>query len=102
MSNFIADCIQGDALMTDIDNYIDSWHDGDSELSLHEFLGMSRKEYALYLEDEIYLASIITAHRSNLNIVPVMQAVLKMAARSDDSTKAKKLQKWLENEKLWD
>ncbi|MBE5318739.1 hypothetical protein IM793_06215 [Pedobacter sp. MR2016-19] len=102
MSNFIADCIQGDALMTDIDDYVDSWHDGNSDLSLHEFLGMSRKEYALYLEDEMYLASIITAHRSNLDIVPVMLAELRMAARSDDPTKAKKLQKWLENENLWD
>lgn len=62
MFNFIENCINGDALIYEIDDYIDSWHNSDSSLELHEFLGMSLKEYALYLEDESYLPCIITAH----------------------------------------
>jgi hypothetical protein len=102
MSNFINDCIHGYALMSEIDDYIDGWHDSDSGLSLHEFLGMTEKEYALYVQDDVYLASIITAHRDNINIVPLMARELKMAARSDDAAKAKQLQQWLDREKLWE
>lgn len=102
MSNFIEDCINGDALMSDIDDYIDTWHESDSEFSISDFLGMTRKEYALFVEDESYLGSIISAHKNKQNIVHIMRDQLSMVARSDDFNKSKKLQKWLENEKLWD
>ena len=42
MSNFIIDCINGDALMYEVDDYIDKWHDGDSDLPLHDFLCMTK------------------------------------------------------------
>ena len=102
MSNFIEDCIAGNALMSEIDDYIDLWHESDSQLSLNDFLGMTQKEYALYVEDESYLATIITAHKKNEKIITVMREHLALAARSDDSAKAKRLQKWLESENLWD
>lgn len=102
MSNFIKDCIAGDALMSDIDDYIDSWHESDSDLSLSEFLGMSPEDYQLYVEDAAYLATIITAHKRGEKIFTVMREHLALAARSDDSAKAKRLQKWLESENLWD
>jgi hypothetical protein len=31
--------------ITGVDDRIDAWHDGDSKLPLHEFLGMSREEF---------------------------------------------------------
>jgi len=102
MSNFINDCILGVTLMTEINDYIESWHESDSDFSLYEFLGMSKKEYALFVEDETYLGSIITAHKNQVDIVPMMKEEFKMAARSDDAGKAKQLQKWLANEKLWE
>jgi len=35
-------------------NAVDDWHSGDLELGLpiHEYLGLSEKQYALYVEDE--------------------------------------------------
>jgi hypothetical protein len=102
MSNYIEDCITGDALMSEIYDYIDQWHEGDSKLSISEYLGMSEKEYFLFVENDSYLPSIITAHKTDKNIVTVMQEYLKMAARSDDPNKTKNLQQWLENEGLWD
>lgn len=103
MSDFIKDCIEGYALMTEIDDYIDAWHQSDSDLALHDFLGMTRKEYALFIEDNNYLASIITAHKSGQNIVSVIHRLfVPLAARSSDSTKTVQLRKWLKNEKLWD
>lgn len=63
--NFIKDCIVGAALLTEIHDYIDLWHEGDSDLPLSDFLGMTTSEYALFLKDESYLANIITEHKKH-------------------------------------
>lgn len=103
MSNFIQDCINGDALLSEIDNYIEEWHkDTSSEVPLHTFLGMTKREYALYLEDELYLASIITAHKDGVNIESIINSQLAMVARSDNQAKSARLERWLKNEGLWD
>lgn len=36
--------------LDDIDDYIDSWHDGDSKLTLHEYLGLTWEQYKKYVE----------------------------------------------------
>lgn len=100
MSNFIIDCINGDALLSDVNDYIDKWHENDTGLPLHEFLGMRKKEYILFIEDENYLGSIIRAHKSDKNIESIIQDEIAIAARSDDTIKYGKLQKWLESEGL--
>lgn len=102
MSNFILNCINGDALLSEIDDYIDLWHESDSELSIHEFLGMTKKEYSLFVDDEQYLASIITANKENIDIRVVIESQLAMAARSDSQAKSEKLLRWLKSEGLWD
>ena len=102
MSNFILNCINGDALLSEIDDYIDLWHDGESEISLHEFLGMTKKEYALYMEDEQYLATIVTARKEEGDIKQIIKSQLAMAARSDNQAKSERLQKWLMKEGLWE
>ncbi len=73
MSNFIEDCISGDALLSEIDDYIDKWHDGNSKLPLHDFLGMTLKEYTAFVADEEILPLIVTAHREgrDFNLVLV-------------------------------
>lgn len=102
MSNFIIDCINGDALMSDVNDYIDKWHESDSSLPLHDFLGMSKKEYMLFVEDENYLGNIITAHKFDKNVESIIRNEMAIAARSDDAVKSRRLQKWLESEGLWD
>lgn len=32
---------------------MDKWHDGESKLSLHEFLGMTEEEYSVWVEFDI-------------------------------------------------
>lgn len=102
MSNFISDCISGDALSFEIDDYIDSWHEGDTSIPIHEYLGMTKSEYALYVEDESYIPLIITAHKERTSVKYLVQNQLAMAARSDSSQKSKRLEKWLRNEGLWE
>ena len=101
MSDFIKDCINGDALLSEIDNYIDNWHNSDLDIPLHTFLGMTKKEYVLFVEDETYLGIIVTSHRNNQNIDEIIESQIALAARSDNHAKAKRLEKWLKDEGLW-
>lgn len=102
MSNFITDCINGDALTSDVDNYIEMWHKGDGEMPLYAFLGMSKREYNLFIQDETYLAWIISAHMEGKVIEDFVKNHIAMVARSDSHAKSERLQRWLQQEDLWD
>ena len=67
MSNFIQNCLNGNALLDEIDDYIDRWHSGDSDMPLHTYLGMSREEYASWIESPDNLIYIVAAHRCGTN-----------------------------------
>jgi hypothetical protein len=102
MSDFITDCINGDALISEVDDYVDRWHENGGGISLHEYLGMTKSEYALFVEDEDYLGLIISARVNNTTIENIVNEELAMAARSDDPAKSRKLEQWLTKKKLWD
>ena len=59
MSNFIEDCLSGKATPSDVDKYVAAWHDGDSVLELREYLGLTPKQYELWLNDSTILDFII-------------------------------------------
>lgn len=101
MYNFIQGCIRGEFLLEEVDDFIDEWHDGDSDQPLHKYLGMSKEEYSLFVEDEVYLAIIVTAHKENKDIKTIVENQIAIAARSDDHAKSERLEKWLKNEGLW-
>lgn len=102
MANFIMDCLNGDALITEVNDYIDVWHDSeDEEMPLYQFLGMTKKEYELFVMDENYLGVIITAHKENSNVVSLMQQTSRFAARSNNSETTEAIERWLKNEELW-
>ena len=48
--SFIELCIGGDVSPSDIDRFVREWHEGDSEKSLAEYLGMTDEEYASWVE----------------------------------------------------
>ena len=102
MSNFIIDCINGDALISEIDDYVDRWHEETNNSSLEDFLGMSKKEYSLYLESDEYLPFIIRAHKEGQSIAKIMSESFSLVARSENAEKSKKIIAWLKREGLWD
>lgn len=104
MSNFIQDCILGDALPEEVDDYVDAWHSKDTDVQLHRFLGMTRSEYSLWVEDPSILPLIITAHRLGKNVAELIEETeaLPLAARASDPAKARKLLKWLKKNGLWE
>lgn len=102
MANFIIDCLNGDALITEINDYIDVWHDSeDEDMPLHQFLGMTKREYELFVMDENYLGVIITAHREETAVFSLMQQQYHFAARSNNARKTEAIERWLKQEELW-
>lgn len=64
--NFIQDCINGLANPIDIDDYIDIWHESDSDKKIYEFLGMEFSEYSRFVKDDRCLLEIIGTYKNNL------------------------------------
>ena len=104
MSDFITDCLTGDALLEEIDDYIDNWHDSQSELSLQDFLGMTTCEYGSWVANPSCLPWIVIARRHSTPFTEISQESLAktIAARSSNSGHAKDLIDWLKNRGLWE
>jgi len=66
--NFIKLCLAGDVLENEIDDFVDSWHDGKAgkNQELYEFLGMSWKEYSMWAIKPSILAFILSAHKKHI------------------------------------
>ena len=70
MSNFIQKCLSRETAPEEIDDFIDQWHANPGRQSLHEFLGMSRDEYARWLADAASLPAIINSRKYSENNAP--------------------------------
>lgn len=47
----------------DIDDWVERWHDGDSKLQLHEFLGMTWEEYGNFALAPACLPHLVETRR---------------------------------------
>lgn len=63
---FISQCINGDADLDDINDFIEKWHLSNSKQPLHEFLGMTFEEYSIWVEKPSYLPYIINAKKFDI------------------------------------
>jgi len=61
--SFFERYLNGEVRADDIDDYVDAWHAHPNHQELHEFLGMSKEEYAAWLRDPEDLAEIARARR---------------------------------------
>lgn len=63
--NFIALCVAGAATADQIDSFVARWHRNEAgqDQELHEFLGMSDKEYADWIKDAHTIPGIIAARK---------------------------------------
>src|SRR4051794_8008594 len=90
--------LAGRALWTDIDDFVGHWHEGDSEEALHEYLGLTWDEYALWGEKPQSLRLIIAARRRETSVYELAQNVheYSLAARGGLSdSEARAVQQWL-------
>lgn len=63
MATFRQKCLQGEAVIEQLDDYIDDWHKSSSPVSLADFLGFTDDEYALWLSKPGVLAQIVADAR---------------------------------------
>lgn len=94
--------LRGEALMQDIDDFVDRWHDtpddsAASALSLAEFLGMTAEEYQLWVEHPAALRYIAAARKAEQPIAAVLESrdQFGLAARAGDQGEAEGLLHWL-------
>ena len=73
MSNFIQECLSGTARFADIDTYVERWHQRNSDKSIHDFLGLTLREYSLWVENPEALSKIVTARHTGANIDDLLQ-----------------------------
>ena len=104
MSNFINDVINADAILDEIDDYIEKWHDSDESCSVYEYLGMTEEEYLLWVENDFYLKYIVSAHEKNISINEYLKEVYtsNLVARSSSPEEAKKIYDWLKEKGMID
>lgn len=86
MSNFIDQCLQGDAIITDIDDYVESWHkDTSNTQEVFEYLGMNFFEYQLWVEKPESLKFILSARMKNVSVQSLFtESRNAIAARAQD------------------
>lgn len=99
---FIRRALEGDIVDpdTEIDDAIDDWHEGGTEMELHEWLGMSLEEYGLFVERPEALRFVIAAHHSNRDVFDLIQIAdsdecLALAARGASREDLDSIRKWL-------
>lgn len=98
-TSFIDKCISGDALLDEVDDYIDFWHEDSTfeSVELYEYLGMTWSEYSLWMTTPSALNSIVNARRNghSLENAPVsdMQALVTRAASPEE---AQHVMDWLD------
>jgi hypothetical protein len=100
--SFIELCLKGNALMEEIDDYVERWHNGVEKVSLRDFLGMSKSEFSLWINDPDVLPYIIFSRREERPFVQVVNdnyySNARLAARSDQAQKIRLLKDWLERQ----
>lgn len=66
MTTFVEACLRGDVAPAAIYNYVDAWHEANTELPLPEYLGFCAEEYEAWLERPAVLAAILAARRDGI------------------------------------
>jgi len=65
--NFMEKCLNGEALVDDIDDYVEAWHNGaDPGMSLREFLGLTKEEHADWVHDSDAIRTAILARKNGI------------------------------------
>ncbi len=97
---FIDCCLAGEALVTDIDDFVDAWHESNDSRPLSEYLGMTREEYELWAPSPELLKPIIHARKTGKPLVEALELreFYGVAARAPSRSEAQKILRWLEEE----
>lgn len=99
---FVDDVLAGRSIVSEIDDYIDRWHDlpdsrPEAALELHDYLGLDWEEYRLWGEHPESLRFTFAARRADLPVEQVLKQAVGVAARSEDQSDALRVLRWLKD-----
>ncbi len=93
-SSFVEKCLNGEADLFELDDYIEYWHSHDTDLSLRDFLGLTPREYTEWgnSSDTIF-RDILRCRREGISFEEYqgMNDEQRIAARSFDAEAIAKL-----------
>lgn len=96
---FMDRMLRGEVMADEIDDFVDFWHDSDSSVPLHEFLGMSEAEYGLWVSSPSMLGVIVNARYKKQRLADAVNDNLRqrrrLAARSDKGSLVSQLERWI-------
>ena len=84
--------------LTRIDDEIDAWHEADTTMPLHEWLGLTPDEYQLYVEKPASIHIILAARHQNRSLRELLaakDATSLIAARGASPAEETELRRWL-------
>ncbi|GLZ55010.1 hypothetical protein Acsp07_46270 [Actinomycetospora sp. NBRC 106378] len=100
---FMEACLAGAALLDDVDDWVEDWHEADGqpngyEVALREYLGLSTLEYAAWAERPSLLRSIVAGREQGRSFQDVNNDadLALVAARTKKDEDAKNLVRWLQ------
>src|SRR3954468_11442438 len=97
---FIDQVLDGAALWTDIEAYVQRWHEERPADELHEFLGFTPDEYALWVEQPRALRLIIAARERHQPVQELLTQAGEhehaFAARGLDQKDVQVVRGWLQ------
>jgi hypothetical protein len=94
---FVDLCLSGDALVDEIDDYVDQWHESNDNIPLYEFLGFAPEEYSLWVErpDAIKFILFARAQHRPLEEYEAVSKSYRIAARAESSEDVEAVIEWL-------
>ena len=65
MKTVMEKCVDGEASVEEVDEYVEYWHTHEIDMPLHEYLGLSPSEYALWgREGNGYLGQFLEVRKT--------------------------------------
>lgn len=98
LPSFIALAVGGRIDPDQIDDFVDRWHETDGGGSLHDYLGLTNAEYALWLVEPDMLATIVRARAEVIPLPVMVHDILahRRGSRSlEDVGRDERLDRWL-------
>jgi hypothetical protein len=96
---FVEACLAGSATLDEIDHYVEAWHESADPREMHEYLGLTWEEYALWVERPASLRYVLFSRRFE---IPLERALAEypaeqpaVAARARSESEARELLGWL-------
>ncbi len=99
--SFIDDCLNADATLFELDDYIEYWHTHNTENTLQEFLGLTDYEYEQWGKtSDIIFRDILRCRREGIMYEDyiVFSDSMRLAARSYDQDAIEKMKEENKND----